>query len=544
MMMVPRSFLVRDQTRERPQMVRRNSKSPSPAASDRSVSISRSSSRSNSQANSRSSSPMSRTSPVKIPSQKNKAERPSQSPPAIIEPGLALSEPVRPAPFRKSFSGVSMDALLAETAIPTRKKPQGRRSQRLPAGNHVSDFTRLMSEDLQSKELSTPSGSFGNPQLDLLFGAQNGSFEDAMFVGSEGTTPRGISVRSLSSDSMVSMDGDEGSIGTSYTGATTPSFSGSPATSRSMSYRKNRVYSTSRDCCEDHPLNRKKNKTFGPLDSPSPKRTSSPADEGSESRPATPKSQSSFRSNLTASLRALRSAASTVSNLASSNPANRPDDFLTRSIFTFNPELTDDKRPPPSSEAPSPALRRYLNPDLGIPDPHSPGCDFYHYSDSPGLSQPSRSAEIPNRRPQFPASIQLQAYLPPKTRSQSGSASSPPRFGAPTRVQQVDIHPSANVSGAASSLEEGDLDSSDELVYNAKTSFHASPIQVRQREPRENPDFLRMLVCEMQMRKRGKFGDAMVGRATVWLPPRRDRDSQGGERCRKQRWIAQSTEDF
>lgn len=42
----------------------------------------------------------------------------------------------------------------------------------------------------------------------------------------------------------------------------------------------------------------------------------------------------------------------------------------------------------------------------------------------------------------------------------------------------------------------------------------------RQREPRENSDFLRVIVLEMNMRKGGKLSDVAPGRARLWLPAR------------------------
>ena len=43
----------------------------------------------------------------------------------------------------------------------------------------------------------------------------------------------------------------------------------------------------------------------------------------------------------------------------------------------------------------------------------------------------------------------------------------------------------------------------------------------RQREPRENSDFLRVVVLEMNMRRRGKLREDIPTRARVWLPPRK-----------------------
>ena len=51
---------------------------------------------------------------------------------------------------------------------------------------------------------------------------------------------------------------------------------------------------------------------------------------------------------------------------------------------------------------------------------------------------------------------------------------------------------------------------------------------MRQREPRENSDFLRVIVLEMNMRKAGKLGEE-GGRARIWLPARRG-EGGGGDR--------------
>lgn len=66
----------------------------------------------------------------------------------------------------------------------------------------------------------------------------------------------------------------------------------------------------------------------------------------------------------------------------------------------------------------------------------------------------------------------------------------------------------------------------------------------RQREPRENSDFLRVIVLEMNMRKVGKLSDASPGRARLWLPARQTgktavEEGEGGKDERKgtpQRW--------
>lgn len=42
----------------------------------------------------------------------------------------------------------------------------------------------------------------------------------------------------------------------------------------------------------------------------------------------------------------------------------------------------------------------------------------------------------------------------------------------------------------------------------------------RQREPRENSDFLRMVVLEMNMRRSGKLREDIPTRARIWIPAR------------------------
>jgi hypothetical protein len=69
---------------------------------------------------------------------------------------------------------------------------------------------------------------------------------------------------------------------------------------------------------------------------------------------------------------------------------------------------------------------------------------------------------------------------------------------------------------------------------------------IRQREPRENSDFLRVIVLEMSMRRVGKLDSKGPGRARVWLPPRKNADVSD-ESARKKgvpsRWVALSYED-
>jgi hypothetical protein len=190
-----------------------------------------------------------------------------------------------------------------------------------------------------------------------------------------------------------------------------------------------------------------------------------------------------FKSNLTASLRALRLAARSFSSLNFSSIP--PEDFLTRSILTIDPQVpyTDERRPQ-LEEEPSAALRRYLNPTT-----------------TSRLKQPSPVASPSTSGAGFTASIQMQTY---KVQRQKGASSAAGR--------------SSRSSSGASGANGG----------SAMTGTEKSSVSLefplpgpRQREMRENSDFIRIAVMEMAMRKQGKLDDQRPGRARWALPPRK-----------------------
>jgi hypothetical protein len=192
--------------------------------------------------------------------------------------------------------------------------------------------------------------------------------------------------------------------------------------------------------------------------------------------------KSAFKSNLTASLRALRQAARSFSTLNFSSIP--PEDFLTRSILTIDPPVpyTDERRPQ-LEEEPTAALRRYLNPTTNS-----------------RLEQPSPVPTSATSRG-FTASIQMQTY---KVQRQKSAQS------AEGRVKR----PSLGASGANSCA----------VLTNSDKSTASLEIPLpgpRQREMRENSDFIRIAVMEMAMRKRGKLDDQRPGRARWALPPRK-----------------------
>ncbi|KAL9105998.1 MAG: hypothetical protein Q9227_008906 [Pyrenula ochraceoflavens] len=422
--------------------------------------------------------------PVRIPSRRHTQPMFSQKPSSIDRSSSSTSIRFRqpPAKTSRASSVASVDTLLASTSIPRPRRLQRKQSQKLPNCDHVAEFSRLLQEDLSTRE-ETPYGSLGNPQFDLIFGSPNERPEEQMIIGSEGVDSTILSTRSISTESMPSLENDTDS-------ATTNSLSDIPASllpsRKPLPTRPSRKFSTSQECDSDHPL--------VPV-GPPPRSQPDTIDEhsGIPTRPAVGrdrKSSSTFKSNLTASFRAIKNAAQAVSSMALSPPIHHPDDFLTRSIFTIDPSLTDDRRPPRMSEPPSPALRRYFNP---TPQPTSPS--YYSPSEMHSFSDlPTSNTNPPT------TAVQLQTYLPPLHRSPSGSASSPPIF------------PSASPSPNESNLP-------------PPPSPQLQP--TRPREVRENSDFLRIFVCEMAMRRAGKFSEEADGKARIWLPPRTMSENKG-----------------
>ncbi|KAK4661813.1 uncharacterized protein QC763_707920 [Podospora pseudopauciseta] len=190
--------------------------------------------------------------------------------------------------------------------------------------------------------------------------------------------------------------------------------------------------------------------------------------------------KAAFKSNLTASLRALRQAAKSFSNLNFTSIP--PEDFLTRSILTIDPQVpyTDERRPPPLEEEPTAALRRYLNPTT-----------------TARLEKPQSITNGPALRT-FTASIQMQTYKVHRARSGPSPGRSP--------------YPSVGPSSASNTSQQ----------QQVKPTPPEYPMPgPRQREMRENPDFIRIAVMEMAMRKRGKLDDQRPGRARWALPPRK-----------------------
>ncbi len=214
-------------------------------------------------------------------------------------------------------------------------------------------------------------GTFSSP-LDVLLSPPDEDFSSIpVSVSNSNAETESLQFkRSISTDSVPSLDHDLNSFITS--GPNTP-YSTSPSLQR-RTFERRKQLSPPQECATDHPLLDIDIDTFDPSNF---MQENTPAVASPENRSirSFPRLGFTFKSNLTASLRAIKSAAQTVSNFAT--PSVRPDDFLTRSLFSITPELTDDRRPLPLSGPPSPALRRYLNPITLSP------AEMHVYSDHP-----------------------------------------------------------------------------------------------------------------------------------------------------------------
>jgi hypothetical protein len=348
-------------------------------------------------------------------------------------------------------------ALLAVTSIP--KMPQRRRKG--AARDRRISMDELIQEWKQD-DSELPASVVGSP-LDLLLGRVDESEEEyGSLVSDEQEKDFAPSVtdRSVSSDSLYttppSLDTNAPSFTSHWDELSTPD-----SYQRSLSDRRGKSVSSppTEDCVLDHPL-----LYFTPddcedvadFDIPDPATPSPPSSERFRS----------FKSNLTASLQALKSAAKSFSNFTA--PSVPPDDLLTRSLLS--PRFTSEMRPKHIQGLPSPELRRYLNPSPAPVSPTELSMQLYdalamHVDED--LSAPM---------------IQMQTY---ERRNRSRS-----------RRKTADQLPEA---GRAQS---------------------ETPT-VRQREPRENSDFLRVIVLEMNMRRVGKLDSKAVGKARIWLPPRK-----------------------
>lgn len=288
-------------------------------------------------------------------------------------------------------------------------------------------------------------------------------------------------LRSLSTESMPSLDTDTESACAS----SSPSTPGLRNTGRNLLERKSKSISWSvpEDSSSDHPLLIVRTED-------EPARSVLSTNNEARNEILHTRTGPSIRSNLTASLRRLKYAARSFSSINSRTIV--PDVDQARVTLSQATQFASERRPLPCAEPPDPALRRYLNPITVSP------VELYTYRDNRDhRSSPSGCT----------ASIQMQTYRPGARKSEK--ASTPPTFVlASSRFSPLD-----------------------------EPAVAAAP---RHREPRENSDFLRVIVLEMNMRKVGKLSDAAPGRARLWLPARQAMHGDSGE-ATPRRWKSVSS---
>lgn len=360
----------------------------------------------------------------------------------------------------------SVAALLALTDIPRPQRRRRRVDRSFTLEEIVSD------QHVSEKAFSL---SLGRGPLDLLLSPPE-DLPDDDFSALEGNIGS-VLARTTSADSVPSLGGESLSTDMASSLETPRSISSSAKRRHSLMRKSLEPVRSPPDATKEHPLAAMESLEIEELVLP-------PAERSDEDNSSYPLLQpfkplrSAFKSNLTASLRALRLAAKSFSNL--NFPSIAADDFLTRSILTIDPNVPymDERRPPVTGEMPSAELRRYLNPTTSShldsrPKPRAPGT--------------------------FSASIQMQTYKVHRSRSAPPSPRTPSGVGNASR-------PPSPVNGH----------------HAIKTSQHTESVPgMRQREMRENPDFIRIAVMEMAMRRRGKLDNQKPGRARWVLPPRR-----------------------
>lgn len=317
-------------------------------------------------------------------------------------------------------------------------------------------------QEWKQDDLEIPLSLSGSP-MDLLLGRIDESESDygGSLISLEQDKGRFGTSRSISSDSLStlppSLDYDAPSYSSHWDNLSTPESLGR----KSLSERREKTYSSppKEDCVLDHPLLH-----FNVKDPEEPTEANTP-----DTITISPSNErfKSFKSNLTASLQALKDAAKSFSNFTA--PSVPPEDLLTRSILS--PKFTSEMRPKHLSELPSPELRRYLNPQ---PAPISPTELSMQLHDSLMID-----ADADTHAPM----IQMQTY---------------DRRGRSSKARRKTSDP-----------------------FSEAGRLQSPAPTVRQREPRENSDFLRVIVLEMNMRRVGKLDAKAVGKARIWLPPRK-----------------------
>ncbi|PSS12954.1 hypothetical protein M430DRAFT_76825, partial [Amorphotheca resinae ATCC 22711] len=378
----------------------------------------------------------------------------------------------------------SVAALLAITSIPPPKSNSIRRGA--GAGQRLTVDSILEHTAVSEKEFNL---SLGKGPLDFLLSPPDEIEEDDA-LGSQTGQESVMSSQTLSSGSIPSLDDSSISPSPSYTSLLTPGSRGK----KSLPTRRMQPLSSppGESATFEDPLS----SVELDIDTLDFRVFQRPEDIEEKKQDintvVTTKRKSAFKSNLTASLKALRSAAKSFSSLTA--PMIPPDDFLTRSIISIDPQVpfTDERMPPRLEDTPTPALRRYLNPTTNAPiDAHVPASS---------LMQTMSATKCT-------ASIQMQTYKV----SRSAKSTSPSVISRRTQTTPEEVFGDAAVGPLA-----------------------------RQRDMRENSDFIRIAVMEMAMRRNGKLDDQKPGRARWALPPRQPstKPYEIGENGVPVRWVA------
>lgn len=404
--------------------------------------------------------------------------------------GAGKKKDQMPSQHRADALSPSVAALLAMTTIPRRSRQTQRRSSSKRQVSIDELVNEWKSDDSLVKSYESSPLSILLESADEQEEARSSSLQSELYH-------RSSYERSESSDSVPSLGEDANSM-----------FSmGSPATPTSMRSRKSSMVTRKesprtpciRESCVDHPLI--------PL----------PHGEDNELEFTTShdlamgnKSKSSFKSNLTTSLQALKLAALSsftprksssfsLRGRRSASKAERAivasqlsDEVLWSHPFLF-PTFSHEVRPEYKG-TPTSAQRRYLNPiPLSFEEQEAPFQQALH---APYLKERYPGTENG-------PTIQMQTYSKGSRGSKSKVSSS-----------KTDAEADGSVANAGASA------------------------AMRQREPRENSDFLRVVVLEMNMRREGKLE---MGRAKIWLPPRQSVESDVAVQGKvPRRWIGVS----
>ncbi|KAH0538402.1 hypothetical protein FGG08_005002 [Glutinoglossum americanum] len=412
-----------------------------------------------------SSSALSPSKPVVIPSRGS----PWKSTREVEKTGRRSQYPLRSSPdlHRPETVPPAVAALLAVTAIPLPKHGTSTQHRRHTAEKQVA--LKLLNGQFQGRDRTPFASPNTKSPMEILLSPPDELDEIDFDTADDSTNEAVLCVRTKSSDSVPSLETDTESSA-SWSSPPTPRHS----VKRANGDRREKQMSSppAEDCVLNHPLlNPYFDAEASALDS-ADATNSAPLAGVPDNATRSERRKVSLKSNLTASLRVLKSAARSFSNFSA--PFIQPDDFLTRSILSITPLYTDEKRPLPLQDAPTPALRRYLNPIS------SASADMYSHR---GSSKGSLD--------RCTASIQLQTY----------------------RVSRPSKRASSSPIISRRSSQKGDDDPF------AQPSSSTGPIP-RQREVRENSDFLRVIVLEMNMRREGKLSDKAQGKAKFVLPPR------------------------